>query len=504
MADDILASLGLDSDESDVDSVDLAQLLPEERGASPVAASSIAEVRAVPAQADAVPKLHLGNPGPDPLLGELLGDSSDESSDLDIDELLLSDSPKAAASAPVPKVQFSQGPESDSASDGPKQLIDDSVADHRAVGRDASADSEIQQPQRVVDMHERTEQSAQDGSSDDQFAIERTRASGTDSVMQQAQQVVDVLEHTEQKAQDGFADNRPAAGQASGTQQPQQVVDVHERAEQRAHAGAGYQSAVDSTPASDMQPQRVTAAVEQWETRRPRPTVHQPQARSSSAKLLSPEKRDPRSRHAERPSPPVAPVRPELESGASGDPRQRETLADSVQEDEIQPGVKAESLWQEQIRLDISCEVLRALSCVKAKPEVFNAAEAELRQRVRLQEAAQREAAELRAQAEGASVETLLHQLGMELEPGREGELRARLQREARLLHGRLLADIAARAKAEAKARLAEEAARRSDAERWRRTAKASLEIRKHLHPAVPAVRPTRSEPLVARGAKGT
>lgn len=158
---------------------------------------------------------------------------------------------------------------------------------------------------------------------------------------------------------------------------------------------------------------------------------------------------------------------------------------------------EAERLWKEQVRLEILCDILRSLSCVKADSKVFKAVTAELKQRVRLQEEARERLEVIRSNLTGAEDASHQQRLPSRSSTGLMSIERTKadmsvtalehpviqLEREARRLHGQLLSKIRVRAEAEAKKALAEAEKKKKDAEQWRRSAKASLEIRKKLQP---------------------
>ena len=164
---------------------------------------------------------------------------------------------------------------------------------------------------------------------------------------------------------------------------------------------------------------------------------------------------------------------------------------------------EAERLWQEQTSLEVSCDILQALTCIKAKSHSFHAIVAELQERVRLQEHAARKLDEIcqelsRSDAMQQSpyrnklIEERQLQKELQNEPMKQQEAEAtladreqmwlvQLEREARKLREQLMSKIRLQAKARAPKVLAEAEARRAAAEQLRRSAKASLEIRKSL-----------------------
>ena len=138
--------------------------------------------------------------------------------------------------------------------------------------------------------------------------------------------------------------------------------------------------------------------------------------------------------------------------------------------DEIQRRrAEAERLWQEQLNLEISCDIFRSLNSVKS--DAFKEQVAELQQRVRLQRSCQKRLEEFRdTQTQRPEEELTVERL--------------QLEREGRRLHEELLSKIRVNAKDEAKMALAEEARKKAELEGWRKAAKASLEIRRNLKPA--------------------
>ncbi|CAE7628235.1 unnamed protein product [Symbiodinium sp. CCMP2456] len=139
---------------------------------------------------------------------------------------------------------------------------------------------------------------------------------------------------------------------------------------------------------------------------------------------------------------------------------------------------EAEDLLQEQLSVEISCEVARNLGSLKAQPKIFLAQVAELRLRCNLHKAACERHAELLANAQAAAsspvspakptdVEDLedrlskaqrcpeaLQQLASDLRTRcleKEAILRVKLEHDARQLRSQIFASIAARAKAEAR-----------------------------------------------------
>ena len=159
---------------------------------------------------------------------------------------------------------------------------------------------------------------------------------------------------------------------------------------------------------------------------------------------------------------------------------------------------EAERLWKEQVRLEILCDILRSLSCVKADSKVFKAVTAELKQRLRLQEEARERLEVIRSNLTSAEDASHQQRLPSRSSTGLTYSIERtkvdmsvtalehpviHLEREARRLHGQLLSKIRVRAEAEAKKALAEAEKKKKDAEQWRRSAKASLEIRKKLQP---------------------
>ncbi|CAE7807191.1 unnamed protein product [Symbiodinium microadriaticum] len=169
---------------------------------------------------------------------------------------------------------------------------------------------------------------------------------------------------------------------------------------------------------------------------------------------------------------------------------------------------EAEDLLQEQLSVEISCEVARNLGSLKAEPEIFMAQVAELRLRSNLHKAACERVAELLATAQAAAsspvspakptdVEDLeerlskaqtcpeaLQQLASDLRTRcleKEAILRVKLEHDARQLRSQIFASIAARAKAEARLAQARAASKSAEAQQVRRAAEASLEMRRHL-----------------------
>lgn len=148
---------------------------------------------------------------------------------------------------------------------------------------------------------------------------------------------------------------------------------------------------------------------------------------------------------------------------------------------------EAENLWKEQIRLEISCDILRCLHCVKARDSrVFKTATAELMQRVRLQEEARNRLAEIRSKLmdrgyTGNAGYTEEACVKLDQASKSSDKPHIFLEREARRLHEELLLKLRLRAEAEAKKALLEAERKQKDAEQRRRAAKASLAIRKNL-----------------------
>eukprot|EP00439_Symbiodinium_sp_Y106_P046002 s361_g5.t2 len=169
---------------------------------------------------------------------------------------------------------------------------------------------------------------------------------------------------------------------------------------------------------------------------------------------------------------------------------------------------EAEDLWQEQLSVEISCEVARNLGSLKAQPEIFMAQVAELRLRSNLHKAASERYAELLATARAAAsspvspakptdLEDLeeslskaqrcpeaLQQMASDLRTRcreKEAILRVKLDHDARQLRSQIFASIAARAKAEARLAQARAASKSAEAQQVRRAAEASLEMRRHL-----------------------
>jgi len=146
---------------------------------------------------------------------------------------------------------------------------------------------------------------------------------------------------------------------------------------------------------------------------------------------------------------------------------------------------EAENLWKEQIRLEISCDILRCLHCVKARDgRVFKTATTELMQRVRLQEEARNRLAEIRSKLMDRGYTGnagYTQEACVKLDQASSDKPHIFLEREARRLHEELLLKLRLRAEAEAKKALAEAERKQKDAEQRRRAAKASLAIRKNL-----------------------
>ena len=180
--------------------------------------------------------------------------------------------------------------------------------------------------------------------------------------------------------------------------------------------------------------------------------VHQPEPPPTSILKIQPA----------APAAPAAPVEQiEPPSGELGLP----SLLDEIQ----QSRAEAERLWQEQLSLEISCDIFRSLNSVKS--DAFKEQVAELQQRVCLQRSCQKRLTEFRTEFRGRQPP---EELTVE---------RLQLEREARRLHEELLLKIRVKAKDEAKMALAEEARKKAELEEWRKAAKASLEIRRNLKP---------------------
>ena len=242
------------------------------------------------------------------------------------------------------------------------------------------------------------------------------------------------------------------------------------------------------------QPQPPTPTSTQY-SRPPKPTpnLHHPPEHPEQTKTETVHQGTPGQALEPRPARPARPARPE-----------RPQPDDMSIGDLAARRAEAERLWKEQVRLEIWCDILRSLSCVKADEKVFKAVTAELKQRVRLQEEARERLEVIRSNltgADGASQQRLPSKSStgitgitgltysiertkadMEHVTALEHPV-IHLEREARRLHGQLLSKIRVRAEAEAKKAFAEAEKKKKDAEQWRRSAKASLEIRKKLQP---------------------
>ena len=216
--------------------------------------------------------------------------------------------------------------------------------------------------------------------------------------------------------------------------------------------------------------------------------VHQPQPPSVDKKLKARSTQsslDPEAHGVYQGRPGEVRERPEPQGTPSLPSPSSLPFAPSVHESTYR--AEAENLWKEQIRLEISCDILRCLHCVKARDSrAFKTATTELMQRVRLQEEARSRLAEIRSKLmdrgyTGNAGYTEEACVKLDQASRSSDQPLIFLEREARRLHEELLLKLRLRAEAEAKKALSEAERKQKDAEQRRRAAKASLAIRKNL-----------------------
>ena len=244
------------------------------------------------------------------------------------------------------------------------------------------------------------------------------------------------------------------------------------------HSSSLLLESIEKSPKSDIvhQPQPPTPCTS--------PSTSQAQY-SRSRPPIRPEQKNTETVHQDKPH-------QALESGSQARPQAPPSF------DEVNARrMEAERLWKEQVRLEIFCDILRSLSCLKADSRVFKTVTAELKQRVCLQEEARERLEAIRSNLGSAASSASSEQKDAQQDASHHSHSKAnesadsvaaldpviQLEREARQLHEELLSKIRIRAEAEAKKALAEADRKKKDIEQWRRSAKASLEIRKKLQP---------------------
>ncbi|CAE7436863.1 unnamed protein product [Symbiodinium natans] len=269
--------------------------------------------------------------------------------------------------------------------------------------------------------------------------------------------------------------------------------------------------ATDGTPQSGTVAQAVERLERAIRSRSTSPAplvIHQPQLPRTHSQARTPDASPTRRSQANVDAETVEEAKPELIAKEPVPAPVPESTAPESESELLKRLEKAnsaaEDLWQEQHRLEISCEVARSLGCVKAEAEIFLAQVAELRCRAELHSAAQERLGQLRAAAKAVAapakpedleeLEGMLSKAQSSPEALRcmaldlrtrcrqkEAILRVKMEHEARRLRGQIFASIAARAKAEARLAQALAANKSAEAQHWRRTAKASLEMRRRL-----------------------
>ncbi|CAE7637457.1 unnamed protein product [Symbiodinium sp. CCMP2592] len=477
---DVLAELGLDSDLSDdsgtSDSLDVEALLPpsgptspENKTGVPTFAESQEQTAAVPAAVE--PDLAL-------LESSLASSSSlDGESNLDVEALLETSSPEPRAA---------------------EQRLEETAP--IAVGERPGSSSSPQEEYQSVP-----------------FAPRGSGFLDQDPAPAREEALPDASAHREIQVSE--VETQPTLHSAMPVEKGSAVVG---EATAAPSVEEPIRAARDGSPARGSVAQEIHRLEQVIRSRSTSPAqmvVHQPRLPSVQTQACTPDASPTRRSQARTPD--ASPTRRAQEERAVPEDRKvPEQPPDSAQERLTRiekANAEAEDLWQEQLSVEISCEVARNLGSLKAQPEIFMAQVAELRLRSNLHKAASERYAELLATARAAAsspvspakpadLEDLeeslskaqrcpeaLRQMASDLRTRcreKEAILRVKLDHDTRQLRSQIFASIAARAKAEARLAQARAASKSAEAQQFRRAAEASLEMRRHLQDGIEIFEP--------------